>query len=156
MYTFTRVFRDVAILPACMCLIPYGSSLISLFSTAHHCPHRLTEKSAPRSTHELTRPRRRRKECPRTDYRRFVESFSFRTKSRRHHCSNLDSRFPWPPSSSTRPLPLNPRLHPSRCWQTAEAALYDRQIRLWGLEAQQRCAPSSSYLTVLNVLTLGV
>jgi hypothetical protein len=111
MYTLTRVFRDVAILPACMCLIPYGSSLISfLFSTAHHCPHRLTEKSAPRSTHELTRPRRRRKERPRTDYRRFVESFSFRTKLCRLHCSDLDSRFPWPPSSSTRPLPLNPRI----------------------------------------------
>lgn len=37
---------------------------------------------------------------------------------------------------------------------TAEAALYDRQIRLWGLEAQQRCVPLPLHLIALIMVTL--
>ena len=39
---------------------------------------------------------------------------------------------------------------------TAEAALYDRQIRLWGLEAQQRCVPLPVHLTTLTMMTADV
>ena len=43
MYTFTFMFHDVAILPACACQIPYGTLLISiLFSTSHHRSRSLT------------------------------------------------------------------------------------------------------------------
>lgn len=34
---------------------------------------------------------------------------------------------------------------PKRALTKAEAAVYDRQLRVWGVEAQQRCAPSAQY-----------
>ncbi|OSX72143.1 hypothetical protein BU14_0463s0005 [Porphyra umbilicalis] len=54
---------------------------------------------------------------------------------------------PPPPPTARRPCPTRarpapPHPPPPRALTSEEAAVYDRQIRLWGLEAQQRLAAS--------------
>ena len=79
-----------------------------------------------------------------------------------YHRSDPHSHFSRQPRLPTRRLffilifvsgrPLWTSCH----WRTAEAALYDRQIRLWGLEAQQRHVPSPICLSALTMVILGV